>query len=81
MNTRDSTHGIVIGFILGATAGLVLALLLAPNSGKQARGLVKDKVTEIPVTIREHTADRKKVYKETWKARKDQPKISLDYFE
>ncbi len=81
MSTKDSTIGLVIGFVLGTATGLALALLLTPQSGKQTRGLVKDKVNEIPATIKEQTADRKKVYKKTWKARKDQPKISPGYFE
>ena len=81
MSTRDSATGLVIGFILGASAGLALALLLTPKSGKQTRELVKDSVTEIPDMIKEQTADRKKVYKKTWEARKDQPLISQRYFE
>lgn len=81
MSTRNSTTGLVIGFILGTSVGLALALLLTPKSGKQTREIVRDKATEIPTTIREQTADRKKVYKETWETRKDQPLISQEYFE
>ena len=81
MNTNKATVGLAVGFVLGAAAGLALALLLTPKSGKQTRELIKDQVTEIPTTIKEQTANRQKVYKETWEARKGQPKISPGYFE
>lgn len=81
MGTDKSTVGLTIGFVLGAAIGLALALLLTPKSGKQTRELIKGQVAEIPSTIQEQAADRKKVYKETWESRKGQPKISPSYFE
>lgn len=81
MSNEDSTPGFAIGFVLGATIGLVAALLLAPRSGKETRDMLKDKASDVPETIREHTADREKIYKETWEKRKGQPKVSESYFE
>ena len=81
MSSTDSTPGFVIGFTLGAVIGLAVAFLLAPQSGKETRELVKDRVGDIPETIKEHTADRKKVYTETWEQRKGQPRVSDTYFE
>ncbi len=81
MSSKKSAGGLIIGFVLGAVAGLALALLFTPKPGKQTRGLIKDQVNEITTTIRDQTADRQKIYKETWKTRKGQPKISPGYFE
>jgi gas vesicle protein len=81
MADKDSVPGIAIGFIVGAAVGLAAALLLAPKSGKETRELLKDRTTDIPETIREHTANREKVYKQTWHKRKGQSKLSGSYFE
>lgn len=81
MSDKDSVPGFAIGFALGAAVGLGVAFLLAPRPGKEARQLLKDKAVGIPETIREHTANRQKVYTETWKKRQGQPKISDTYFE
>jgi gas vesicle protein len=81
MTTNKATVGLTIGFVLGAATGLILALLLTPKSGKQTRELIRDQVTEIPTAVKEQTADRKRIYQETWEARKGRPKISPSYFE
>lgn len=81
MGDRNSAPGFAIGFALGAVIGLAVAFLLAPRSGKETRELVKDKATAIPGTVREITADREKVYTQTWRKRKGQPKVSDTYFE
>ena len=77
MGDRDSGTKFGIGFLLGAAVGLGLAFLFTPKSGKETREFIKD----IPDSARVHTTDPKKVYKETWKARKGQPKVSPTYFE
>lgn len=81
MGNRDSVPAFATGFTLGIAFGLVIGLIFAPVPGKKTRELVKDKVTGIPETARDLTADRKKVYAETWKQRKEQPKVSDTYFE
>jgi len=71
-----------IGFILGMTTGLAVALLLAPQSGGEIRKLVKEKVAgisdrardvadDVGGMTREIAGDRQKIYKETWQ----QPKV------
>ena len=81
MASKDSAPGFAIGFIVGAAIGLATAFLFAPKSGKEIRELLKDKATDIPGTIKERTADREKVYKQTWEKRKGQSKLSGSYFE
>ena len=81
MGDSSSAPGFLVGFALGAVIGLAAAFLLAPRPGKETRELVKDKAATIPETVREITADREKVYTETWSKRKGQPKVSDTYFE
>jgi gas vesicle protein len=81
MSNRDSTPGFAIGLTVGIAIGLALGFLFAPRSGKETRGLVKDKTSDITETIKDVTADRQKVYKETWKKRRGQPRVSNAYFE
>jgi gas vesicle protein len=81
MNNKDSGPGFGIGLILGLAVGAALGFLFAPRSGKETRGLVKDKADDVSGTVKDLTADRRKVYKETWKKRRGQPKISSTYFE
>ena len=81
MSNRDSAPIFATGFTLGIAIGLALGFLFTPRSGKETRELAKDKATGIAETAKELTADRKKVYTETWKKRREQPKVSESYFE
>ena len=81
MGDKGSVSGFATGFALGAVVGLAVALLIAPRPGKETRELLKDKAAGIPETVREHTADREKVYTETWRQRSGQPKVGDAYFE
>ena len=81
MTNKDSMPGFGIGLILGMAIGAVLGFLLTPQSGKETRELVKDKASDISATVKNLTADRRKVYKETWDKRRGQPKVSEKYFE
>ena len=81
MGNTDSGPGFGIGFALGAIIGLAVAFLLAPRPGKQTRELLKDKAADVPETVRQITADREKVYTETWRKRKGQPRVDDAYFE
>jgi len=81
MGDKGSVSGFAIGFTLGAAIGLAVALLLAPRPGKETRELLKDKAAGIPETVRERTANREKVYTETWRQRSEKPKVGDAYFE
>ncbi|GAF80809.1 unnamed protein product [marine sediment metagenome] len=81
MGEKGSASGFAIGFALGAVVGLAVALLLAPRPGKETRELLKGKAADIPETVREHTADREKVYTKAWTKRKGRPKVSNSYYE
>lgn len=81
MNGRNSTSEFVIGLILKILAGAVVSFLIAPRSGKETRKLAKEKTADITEKVKELTADQEKIYKETWKSRRGQPKVSDAYFE
>jgi gas vesicle protein len=44
--TRENKVGTILGFALGAVAGAVTALLLAPKSGAELRGEIVEGVNE-----------------------------------
>ncbi len=81
MNNKDSGHGFGIGLILGLAVGAALGFLFAPRSGKETRDMVKDKAADVSASVKDLTADRRKVYAETWKKRRGQPRVSSTYFE
>jgi len=52
---KDLTIGFGIGLLTGAFIGGVVALLFAPQSGKESRQLIADKATEMVEIVREKT--------------------------
>lgn len=81
MSDRNSGPGFGIGLILGIAVGAAIGFLFAPRSGKETRGMVKDKAADVSASVKDLTADRQKVYTETWKRGKGQPKVKSTYFE
>jgi gas vesicle protein len=81
MSNSDSGARFGIGLILGLAVGVALGFLFAPRTGKETRELIKDKTADVSETAKDLTADRRKVYTETWKKRRGQPKVSESYFE
>jgi len=81
MSNSDSGSRFGIGLILGLAVGVALGFLFAPRTGKETRELVKDKASDVSETVKDLTANRRKVYTETWKKRRGQPKVSESYFE
>jgi gas vesicle protein len=81
MSNSDSGSRFGIGLILGLAVGAALGFLFAPRTGKETRELVKDKAADVSETVKDLTANRRKVYTETWKKRRGQPKVSESYFE
>lgn len=81
MSNGTSMPGFAGGFLLGVVAGLALGVLFAPQSGSRSREVMREKLSELPETVRELTADREKIYKETLKKRRGQPLVSESYFQ
>ena len=81
MSNSDSESKFAIGFTVGLALGVALGFLFTPRSGKETRELLKDKAADVSETARDLTADRRKVYTETWKKRRGRPKVSNTYFE
>jgi gas vesicle protein len=70
MNSRDSGIIFIVGITTGLIAGAVIALVLAPKSGSESRGIIKEKAADIGDRIKETTADRKQIYTDNWKEQK-----------
>jgi gas vesicle protein len=81
MSDKNSGPGFGIGLILGIAVGAALGFILTPRSGKEIREMVKDKADDVSATVKDLTADRRKVYTETWKKGRGQPKVKPTYFE
>ncbi|OGO30069.1 MAG: hypothetical protein A2Z29_06570 [Chloroflexi bacterium RBG_16_56_11] len=64
MSDRDSGSSFLIGFILGAVAGVAVGFLYAPKSGKETRALLKEKIGEMRGKANEATAETQKRIKD-----------------
>ena len=53
---KDNAVGFGIGLLAGAVVGGILALLFAPQSGKETRQLIKDKALEVVDAVKGKTA-------------------------
>ena len=49
----DKTGNILAGFLLGAVAGVVTGILVAPHSGSKTRKLIKRKVNDAANSVTE----------------------------
>ena len=58
--TRKNKVGRIISFVLGAAAGAVTALLLAPKSGAELRGEIADGVSDGVKQVRSSGKDLKR---------------------
>ena len=81
MSDKNSGSGFGIGLILGIAVGAALGFLFAPRSGKETRDLLKGKAADVSATVKDLTANRQKVYTETWKRGRGRPKVKSTYFE
>jgi len=48
----------IVGFIVGATAGIVTGLLIAPRKGIETRQIIKEKAKKISETITDEFGDK-----------------------
>jgi gas vesicle protein len=65
MDENKNWGAFIMGLGIGLLGGAIISLLLAPRSGKETRDMLADKISDIGGTVKEYTADREKVYKET----------------
>ena len=47
MSDKESSSNFLVGFIIGAIAGVAIGFLYAPKSGKETRALLKEKAKEV----------------------------------
>lgn len=47
MSDRDEFGAFLVGFIVGGLTGAIAALLLAPQSGEETRGVIKERAIEL----------------------------------
>ena len=54
---KDYACGFGIGLLAGVIIGGAIALLYAPQTGKETRQLIKDKATEVVDTVKEAASE------------------------
>ena len=69
MSNRKYGIWIAAGTLTGLISGLIIAFVLAPQSGHDTRDLLKDKVSDAGGRIREIGGNREKIYKRNWQQR------------
>lgn len=47
MSDRDEFGAFLVGFVVGGLTGAITALLLAPQSGEETRGVIKERAIEL----------------------------------
>jgi gas vesicle protein len=81
MNDRKWGPEFGIGLIVGVAVGALFGFIFAPQSGKETIGMVRDRADDVSATVKDLTANRRKVYTQTWKGSKGQPRVKPTYFE
>jgi gas vesicle protein len=81
MNDKNWGAAFGSGLIVGMAVGALMGFLFAPRSGKETMEMVRDRADDVSATVKDLTTNRRKVYTETWKSGKGQPKIKPTYFE
>jgi gas vesicle protein len=61
MSEKEGGSSFLIGFIIGAVAGVAIGFLYAPKSGKETRALLKEKVGEVREKASEMTGKAKEI--------------------
>jgi gas vesicle protein len=70
-----------IGLLVGVAVGALLGFVFAPRAGKETVEMIRDRANDVSATVKDLTANRRKVYTETWKGSKGQPRVKPTYFE
>jgi gas vesicle protein len=81
MSDKNRGPGFGSGLIVGMAVGALLGFLFAPRAGKETIEKVRDRADDVSATVKDLTANRRKVYTETWKGSKGQPRVKPTYFE
>lgn len=81
MSDGKSGVGFAVGLIVGTAVGAIIGFLFAPRSGKETRDMVIGKADDVSAAVKDLTSNRRKVYTETWKGSRGQPKVKSTYFE
>lgn len=88
MSSSNSGRTFAAGFTIGVIIGLAVAFSYTPKSGKETRGMLKEKASDAAVKVkeiasdatgkaREIAGDRRKIYTKTWQESKEQPKTRV----
>jgi len=81
MSDGKSGAGFGVGLIVGMAVGAIIGFLFAPRSGKETRDMMKDKANDMSATVKDLTANRQRIYTETWKDSSGRPKVKPSYFD
>ncbi len=73
MDNKTDWGALALGLGIGLVGGLIIGILLAPKPGDESREVIKRQAENISDRWKDATADRKKVYTETWKQQKVRP--------
>lgn len=71
MGEKEGGSSFLIGFIIGAVAGVAVGFLYAPKSGKETRALLKEKVGEVREKASEMTEKAREVASEAGRRVRD----------
>ena len=71
MSEKEGGSSFLIGFIIGAVAGVAVGFLYAPKSGKETRALLKEKVGEVKEKASEMTGKAREVAAEAGRRVRD----------
>lgn len=52
MSEKEGGSNFLVGFIIGAIAGVAIGFLYAPKSGKETRALLREKASSVTERIR-----------------------------
>lgn len=52
MSEKEGGSNFLVGFVIGAIAGVAIGFLYAPKSGKETRALLRQKASDVTSRIR-----------------------------
>jgi gas vesicle protein len=71
MSEKEGGSSFLIGFIIGAVAGVAIGFLYAPKSGKETRALLREKVGEVKEKASEMTGKAREIATEAGRRVRD----------